>query len=643
MSAIYGIVDLNRKRLESSVKEKMQQRYRDYKIDRYESILEDNVLMGCGIQYITKEAEHEHLPRKSDDNTLYLTADCIIDNRKELLKLLELEEGASDGDIVFAAYNKWDIKCTDYLIGNYAFVVYNTNAEEVLLFSDHVGSRCLFYYINNNKIYFSTLIRPILDACSNNIPFHDKWLLDSATSISPVMYINPEETAFQQVLKVVAGHYVKITLNKVEKIQYWDPVKTSKEWKNVSDEECRAIFLKTLSEVISDYIRTDGQVGILLSSGLDSSAIACTAAPLLLQQGKQLYSFTSVPEADYVSEFSKYYIVNERNKVLEICNQYTNIIPYFEAYEKKTLFSEAEELVDYLELPTKSQNNAVWINEILKKVSARKCRVLLDGQTGNATVSSGDIEEYTYYLISHMRFKKLYEELKLYSKTIKLSRKWFAKYIIKNSIGSTWDNVYGFRKQNVYDNTCINQELANYHLTGDRLKKKHHNIKFRTVASRKQIRQGMFSVNAFSQIGEIKTKTGLKYGLITRDPFMDKRIIELCLHLPYYCFVSEGFERRLIRKYMQGIIPSTVLEDATHRGLQAADAGYRLKKYMGKYEEKINKVFHNEKLRKYVDLEKLEEYYKSEIQEYKGEYTIKMQHLVNLYTFSIFLSSFSVK
>lgn len=642
MSAIYGIVDLNRKRLDGTVKEKMQQRYREYKIDRYESILDGNVLMGCGIQYITKEAEHEHLPRKSDDNKIYLTADCIIDNRKELLNLLELEEGASDGDIVLGAYDKWGIKCTDFLIGNYAFVVYNSDANEVLLFSDHVGSRCLFYYIDNNKIYFSTLLRPILDVCSKKISFHDKWLLDSATSISPVMYINPEETAFQQVFKVVAGHYIKITLNKIEKMQYWNPIKTCKEWKNVSDDECRTIFLKTLSEIISDYIRTDGQVGILLSSGLDSSSIACTAAPLLSMQGKPLYSFTSIPEADYVSEFSKYYIVNEKNKVLEICNKYPNIIPNFEAYEKKILFSEAEELVDYFELPTKSQNNAVWKNEILKIASSRQCKVLLDGQTGNATVSSGILEEYSYYLLSHLRFKKLYDELKLYSKTIKISRKWFVKYIIKNIIGSVWDHVYGYRKQNVYENTCINQEFANYYLTGDRLKKNHHNIEVRTVVSLKQIRQGMFSANAFSQIGELKTKTGLKYGLISRDPFMDKRMIELCLRLPYFCFVSEGFERRLIRKYMQGIIPSTVLEDVTHRGLQAADAGYRLKKYMGEYEEKIYKVLHDEKLEKYVDLEKIEEYYKSEVQEFQGEYTIKMQHLVNLYTFSIFLSTYSI-
>ena len=65
--------------------------------------------MGCGIQYITGESVLEQLPYADEENGTDITADCILDNRRELLQKLELSDsGMPDGDIIRAAYRKWE-------------------------------------------------------------------------------------------------------------------------------------------------------------------------------------------------------------------------------------------------------------------------------------------------------------------------------------------------------------------------------------------------------------------------------------------------------------------------------------------------------------------------------------------------------
>jgi len=94
MSAIWGCVDLSGKALPDGLSEAMEQPLYKYKIDRYDSLSENNVAFGCGLQYIKRWSENERLPFYDSDTDTYFTADCLIDNRTELIK--ELCHGKTD-------------------------------------------------------------------------------------------------------------------------------------------------------------------------------------------------------------------------------------------------------------------------------------------------------------------------------------------------------------------------------------------------------------------------------------------------------------------------------------------------------------------------------------------------------------------
>ena len=96
------------------------------KIDRIESASENMCYFGCGIQYITKEAIRETLPLYDKDNNIFLTADCLLDNREELLNALALTDNTlTDGNLIQLAYLKWGIDCVKHFRGLFSIAMWD--------------------------------------------------------------------------------------------------------------------------------------------------------------------------------------------------------------------------------------------------------------------------------------------------------------------------------------------------------------------------------------------------------------------------------------------------------------------------------------------------------------------------------------
>lgn len=108
-------------------------------------------------------------------------------------------------------------------------------------------------------------------------------------------------TVYDNICQVEPGQYIKIHMadNRVEKAIYWKPLKDSKKIKLQTDEEYRALFLSTFRKAVDGFLHTSGEVGIMLSGGLDSSSVAAAAASKFGEEGRKLYSYTAVPADDY--------------------------------------------------------------------------------------------------------------------------------------------------------------------------------------------------------------------------------------------------------------------------------------------------------------------------------------------------------
>lgn len=637
MSAIYGIVDFTKEKVDLNSDKTFKSTYEKYRIDRYERIVDTNLLFGCGIQYITPYSIDENLPCYDQETNICLTADAVLSNHNELAHELGLVATVPDGKLIMAAYQCWGKKCIDHLIGSFAFAIYDTKANEVHLVSDHVGSRCLFYYYSNHRLYFSTIARPIQQLIHLTPSLNESWIVYCASVNTPILNHDDEDSPFNQILHVPCANWLTICADSVTREQYWNPVQTRKTLHLKNDESYQREFVSMMNTTIGSSINSSSEVGILLSSGLDSSSIACTAAPILAKNKKKLFSYTSIPVSDYKKDCSNFFITDESEGIKTICNRYSNITPRFSDYNGRNALNASDELLDILDLPTKSSNNTVWENELLKLAQSDHCKIVLNGQTGNTTVSYGNVLVYLNILLMRGRVISFTKEVNAISKNYHISRKEILRKY-KSLFKQTVRYHLPFKlADDLSNNICIKQSYLTSSTLLKKIKKIYSNQKLTYIESKKDIYKTMYTPLVYSQIGEIQTKFGLKYGLLLKDPFTDKRMIEFCLSLPLRCYVGRGTERRLIRVYMKGIVPDEILGNIHHRGLQSADTNYRYLQDIEYYKQLIKDELDHSCFHQMLDQQRVDEFINSIHDLSAPAEKNNFYHLCNLYMIARFM------
>lgn len=614
---IWGII--SKKNIKIDYEEKHKSIYRDmkkainkYSIDHYSTITIDDISFGCGLQYITKESYKEVLPYYDKTNNLLITADAIIDNREELIELLELGkvnvDKYTDSEYILFSYIKWGKECTKYIIGDYSFAIWDFNKAELFLAKDHVGKRTLYYYENDDYFVFSTINRVLL--CFIDKPvLNERWITDYLAIAGIMPITEAKETIIKDIYQVKPFHTLVYDKKSIIETRYWNPIEEIKEISYDTEEEYIKAFMAVYEEAVNCRVRTDKNVGILLSSGLDSTSVAAIAAPCLDKQKKTLYSYTQIPRESYVSTYPNGKITDESNLVSEFIRLYNNISAKFYTCEGENSYDCIDEVLDICETPYKFIENSYWINYLIKKASMDNCKIILGGQYGNSTVSFGDIFVNAKELFSRGKIVSLLREMKYSAKYLKTSSKKMLKV--------TWSLIKPYKLQKKefnklypeYDRffyCSINKDLIKRYNVVERFDKLCYNENPRRIPRIKDVKKFIVNESMFSSISTYETMNSLYYGVLLRDPTRDKRIIEYCLSIPYNLYVRNGIDRYLLRKSMEGKIQDSIRMNFTKKGLQAADWRERIAEDLpDKIYLDIKNTIDKNMIKQYIDYDKL--------------------------------------
>ena len=121
------------------------------------------------------------------------------------------------------------------------------------------------------------------------------------------------------------------------------------------------------------------------------------------------------------------------------------------------------------------------------------------------------------------------------------------------------------------------------------------------IDSRKERLAFIADYIALQQLSMFDTVMGLTYGILIRDPAKDKRVVELCCRVPVKYNLAGFLERGMVRTFMRGIVPDSILLDVHHRGLQSADYAHRSRVLWEKQRDQIIQALEEPELRRYVD------------------------------------------
>lgn len=224
--------------------------------------------------------EAGHQPMKSADGRYIVTYNGEIYNHLELRAELELLgetfHSHSDTEVLLSAYKVWGERCVNKFRGMFAFVIWDIKEKTAFLARDRCGEKPLFFQINDNRLIFASELKALIPLLDDTPPF-DPAIVDMYLHYQ---YVPEPYTLLKGVHKLAAGHCVTIGINdwQMTPRQYWCVEETLHETApHTTDHSILSSIRDALEDSVKMTLRSDVPVGIALSGGVDSSAIAALA------------------------------------------------------------------------------------------------------------------------------------------------------------------------------------------------------------------------------------------------------------------------------------------------------------------------------------------------------------------------------
>ena len=239
------------------------------------------------------------------------------DIRQDLISEGYSFDSNSDTEVILKSYHFWGIDCVERFRGMFAFAIYDSKQQEIIIFRDRAGVKPLYYSQTDNALIFSSELRPLL-----NYPYFNKEIdFEAVSSYLQFGYIHAPKTIFKSVQKLLPGHYLKYDIRSkiLVKECYWN---INDFYENqVAREDITAKLEATIIEAFNLRMIADVPVGVFLSGGIDSSLVAA----IVQKYSKMpINTFTigfedkKYDESNYAKEIAKYLGTNHTEL---ICNK----------------------------------------------------------------------------------------------------------------------------------------------------------------------------------------------------------------------------------------------------------------------------------------------------------------------------------
>jgi asparagine synthase (glutamine-hydrolysing) len=221
-------------------------------------------------------------PLGNEDGSVQIVFNGEIYNHADLRPELESAghryHTRCDTEAIVHAYEEWGDDCVHRFRGMFAFAIWDAARRRLLLARDRLGIKPLYWTVRDNRLIFGSEIKAILASGLVEPEANESGLPE----LLGTRYLSGEETLFKGVHKLLPGHLLVYEQGRVTTRQYWDvpggavapaPAPNGREW--VSR------FRALLEESVRLRLMSDVPLGMFLSGGLDSSAVAALMARMI--------------------------------------------------------------------------------------------------------------------------------------------------------------------------------------------------------------------------------------------------------------------------------------------------------------------------------------------------------------------------
>jgi asparagine synthase (glutamine-hydrolysing) len=215
-----------------------------------------------------------HQPLSNEDSSVWIVFNGEIYNHQDLRKDLESRghryRSKSDTETIVHLYEEYGRECVGYLRGMFAFAIWDRRKRCLFIARDRLGIKPLYYRFDGGTLLFGSEIKTILAHPGTKPEFN----LGGLAEYLAFGYLAGEESMYAGIRKLMPGHTLTVDEHcNLETSPYWDlDVKVD----DVSQPREYYIqrYREQLEQCVASHLMSDVPLGVFLSGGLDSSAIA---------------------------------------------------------------------------------------------------------------------------------------------------------------------------------------------------------------------------------------------------------------------------------------------------------------------------------------------------------------------------------
>jgi asparagine synthase (glutamine-hydrolysing) len=227
---------------------------------------------------------HGHQPIHNESRTVWIAFNGEIYNYRELRRDLVAKNHqfttSTDTEVVLHLYEEVGERVMEQLRGMFAFAIWDSRRQRLLLARDRFGQKPLYYAWDGKRFLFASEIKAIL-ATRSRRPDLNLGALDDYLTLR---FVPSPATMFEGVNKLPPGHLLSLDTSRDEMPRadlrrYWKLEYLPKQ--KIGEDEAIEEIRRLLRDAVESHLVSDVPVGAFLSGGMDSSVVVAMMAEIM--------------------------------------------------------------------------------------------------------------------------------------------------------------------------------------------------------------------------------------------------------------------------------------------------------------------------------------------------------------------------
>jgi asparagine synthase (glutamine-hydrolysing) len=500
-----------------------------------------------------------HQPLSNEDGSLWIVFNGEIYNhlslREQLIARGHAYRTQSDTETIVHLYEEYGRDCVQHLRGMFAFAIWDRSKKTLFIARDRLGIKPLYYHLTPQRLLFGSEIKVLL-AHGGIRPEFNRAVLPEFLAFG---YLSGEETFYPGIRKLLPGHTMEIDPEGKPEIRpYWDLDASST---HASRDEAYYVrsYRELLEGAVQSHLMSDVPLGMFLSGGLDSSAVAALMTKIRREPIETFsvgYSERQYSELEYARVVAEH-IKSQHREVLVSEQDFFGALPHLIWHEDEPI---------------------VWPSSVSLYFVARLARervvVVLTGEGSDETLAG-----YTRYAftLKNTAMDRAYRSVvpRGLRRTLRnsvatssllgatLRRKLEHTFIGKD--GEAWDSFYFDNFFSAFNGAeqsgLLTEEFAREHAPASAYK----NVLAyweRSAAQAGPMLQRLLYTDIKTYLVELLMKQdnmSMAASIESRVPFLDHVLVEFATRIPREVQIHGLAGKTILKKAVEDILPPEII------------------------------------------------------------------------------------